>query len=199
MDLPDEVLMLNVGKGDTRAFEEIVSRYKNKLMSFFFYCTNNYAQAEDLSQEVFIRLFKSAPCYQPRAKFSTFLYTIVQNEWRREQSKTRRCPWMQSLHTPIPAKDGSHSELMERLGSNSSNPGENLERKEMREEIEQAVAKLPEKLKIVFILSQYQDLKYQEIARIIRCPVGTVKSRMSKAVELLRRELAPLRNSEVEL
>jgi len=186
--------MLKAGKGDMKAFEEIVNRYKDKLINFFFYFSHNYAQAEDLSQEVFIRLFKSAPRYQPRAKFLTFLYTIARNELRREQSKTKSNPWLQSLHTSIRGKDGSQSELIDQMKSNSVNPRESLERKETRKKIEDAIARLPEKMKIVFLLSQYQDLKYQEIAEIIKRPVGTVKSRMSKAVELLRKQLAPLKN-----
>ena len=169
-DEPSDVeLMARVKAGDQNAFVTIVRRYQNLLLNFF-RCMGVYTDAEDLAQETFVRLFKYRDRYEPRARFTTFLYLLA------------RQVRVDMLRKTLRREAGMASYLKET---------ENAEPKrdppaDRFDAVRRALDTLPETLRSVVVLSIYQELKYDEIAAILEIPVGTVKSRMFHALRKLR-------------
>ena len=162
--------MLAVQKGDQRAFRKIVEKYQNSLLNFFFYMNANMQEGEDLVQETFLKVYLCRDKYTPSAKFSTFLYRIARNTGIDYIRKKKAVPV--SFEDDLleePALDTSRSSEMDVKG-----------------DLEKALLLLPEKLRSVIVMSYFEDLKYQEIADILEIPLGTVKSRMSFAMNQLK-------------
>jgi len=183
--LPDEDLMLRLKSGELEAFNVLMKRHKDSVLNFCYRLTGHREEAEDITQEVFIRLFKSAESYYPKARFTVFLYTIARNLCLNYLDRERRRPDMLSLDEGV--------EAVEKVHSKQPLPSEELERKMIMQTIEKAINGLPENLRIVFVLSLYGGLKYREIAELLDCPLGTVKSRMAEACRRLRRKLEGIR------
>jgi RNA polymerase sigma-70 factor (ECF subfamily) len=190
----DEELMLKVKfDNDTSAFESLVQRYKIALLNFVYRFIGDQETAQDLSQDVFIRLWMSAETYLPVAKFATFLYTIAKNVCLNALAKLKSTPQMQSLSEVIASQDGDDCELLDALSDPNNSPEKELLGMELEQRITKAIGKLSPEHRLVFILTEYDDLSYQDVAAIIQCPVGTVASRKNAAVKTLRRYLEPLR------
>jgi RNA polymerase sigma-70 factor (ECF subfamily) len=187
----DEELMIKVKEdGDERAFESLVQRHRKPILNFAYRFVGDRQVAEDLSQDVFIRLWANASTYLPIAKFTTFLYTIAKNLCLNALAKSRNSPPMQSLSEP-------DAEMNRQLQDGLADPGESPERelmgREVADMIRKAVGKLSPEHRLVFVLTEYHGLSYQEVAAIAQCPVGTVASRKNTAVRQLRRRLASLK------
>jgi RNA polymerase sigma-70 factor (ECF subfamily) len=190
----DEELMLKVKfDNDTSAFESLVQRYKIALLNFVYRFIGDQEMAQDLSQDVFIRLWMSAETYLPVAKFATFLYTIAKNVCLNALAKLKSTPQIQSLSEVIASQDGDDCELLDALSDPNNSPEKELLGMELEQKITKAIGKLSPEHRLVFILTEYDDLSYQDVAAIIQCPVGTVASRKNAAVKTLRRYLEPLR------
>jgi len=190
----DEELMLKVKfDNDTSAFESLVQRYKIALLNFVYRFIGDQETAQDLSQDVFIRLWMSAETYLPVAKFATFLYTIAKNVCLNALAKLKSTPQIQSLSEVIASQDGDDCELLDALSDPNNSPEKELLGRELEQRITKAIGKLSPEHRLVFILTEYDDLSYQDVAAIIQCPVGTVASRKNAAVKTLRRYLEPLR------
>ena len=166
-------LMLRIRQGDSRAFEELYQLYRGPLATFFHRLCRNQARVDDLLQEVFLRLWKAAPRYEPSAKFSTYLFRIAHNLWINDSRKKRE----------------STGDQIDR--PKEMPPDHSLETRETQKLIESALDRLPEGEKECIILSHYNGLKYREISEIMEIPVGTVKSRIFSGLEKLRKELRP--------
>ncbi len=166
-------LMLRIREGDSRAFEELYLLYRKPLANYFHRLCWNSARVDDLVQEVFLRLWKAAPRYEPVAKFSTYLFRIAHNLWINDSRKRRE------------------SALKETEGEQENPPDRSLERTELQRRIQAAIETLPEREQECLVLSQYNGLKYAEIAEVMGIPVGTVKSRIFSAIRRLRTELGP--------
>lgn len=168
---PDEdvVLMDQIRTGHPEALECLVHRHQQSLVNFF-RRMGAYSDAEDLAQETFIRVYKYRDRYQPTAKFTSFLYTVARHAWLDLLRQSRK-----------------REELTRRLeadGPRSSDGGHPAARLKM--DADAALRRLPEKLRSVIVLSFYQGLKYDEIAGILRIPLGTVKSRVFLALNRLK-------------
>ncbi|MBL7075253.1 sigma-70 family RNA polymerase sigma factor [candidate division KSB1 bacterium] len=163
--------------GDERAFNEIVNRYKKKIYFLTLRMVNNPQDAEDLSQEVFIRAYKGLAKFQRESALFTWLYRIAVNHCINFNRKKR---WTRFF---------SLEELKVEKGSSEQNPEEIMAAGEIMEEIKRTVARLPQKQRIVFILRQYENMHHKEIAAILGRNVGTVKANYFQAVHRLRREL----------
>jgi len=168
----DEELMELVKNGDNTAFNQIVKRYKNKLFSTLFRITRNSATAEDILQETFIKVFRKCRLYNPTYKVSTWIYTIALNEMRSYMRKQK--PTV-SLET-IPAFN---------LTSDPPNPQDGL----LKIRLEQAIEGLPSDYRSAFLLREVDGFPYEDIANIIKCPIGTAKSRVNRARLLLKEKL----------
>lgn len=183
----DEELMIKVREdGDEQAFELLVERHRKPILNFVCRFMGDREVAEDLSQDVFLRLWASASTYLPIAKFTTFLYTIARNLCLNALAKSRNSPPMQSLSK-------TDMELQNGLADPSRSPEREVMGQEIEEKVREAVGKLSPEHRLVFILTEYHGLSYQEVAAIAQCPVGTVASRKNTAVRQLRNRLASLR------
>jgi len=168
----ERALVESVLNGDIRAFEEIVDKYKNKLYSFLVKMTLSRHDAEEILQEVFIRVYNNLDKYDDRWMFSTWIYRIAVNTCRSFIKKEKR-------HAAIPI----HNELGEQENNGAGNPEENFEMAERRREIILLIQELNEKQRIPLILKYVKGFSYFEIGRIMGISEGAAKMKVSRARE----------------
>jgi len=190
-DLTDEELLDRYGSGDPQAFDVLFSRYRRPLYSFILRFVSRRDMAEELLQEVFFKVVRSGNEFEGRAKFSTWIYRITRNLC---VDHLRRM-----THRKTTSLDQSSRDNDERtLGQKVQDPNAGVERQVMqgrlRTKIEEAVDRLPNEQKEVFLLREASGLPFKEIAAILGCPENTVKSRMRYALERLRADLAEFRD-----
>ena len=183
----DTELMSAFALGDEDAFCELVERHQSRVLNFLYRMTWDRSLSEDLTQEVFTKLFRTASRYEPRAKFTTYLYRIATNCWIDLCRKRTRRGKMVSLDAGW--QDGST--LADSMSDTNDNPVDALGRRETYNACMKAVNGLSEEHRAVFVLGEMQGLPYKDIAETLGIPVGTVKSRMFTAVRKLREELKP--------
>ncbi len=188
----DEALMQRVGSGDLQAFEVLYERYRRQLLRFLAHLYWDPSAAEDAVQEVFLRLWRAAPRYAPRGRFSTYLYQIAKNFWLTERERRARAPALAPFGADsgdgVPGGASSPDPADPRAG-----PGENASAGETAVAVRRAVDALPEGQRLVVVLADFQGLPYREVAEILGIPVGTVKSRHFMADKALRDSLKTLR------
>lgn len=174
---PDEdaELMLRAGAGQREAFERLVRRHQQPLLNFFLRSGVDW-DAEDLVQQTFIRLYGYRQRYRPRAKFTTFLYLLARQVWIDELRRRRR---QQRLR--------EQAREQAELAAVSAPPA--VADAGFSDELQQALDRLSPRHREVVVLGVLQELEYAEIARILKIPVGTVKSRMFNGLRDLRRLL----------
>jgi RNA polymerase sigma-70 factor, ECF subfamily len=181
-------------RGDTRAFERLLTKHKRPVYNFIHRQVGNEATAEDLMQEVFLRVIKGASSYKREAKFTTWIYTIARNICV-DQSRRAKHRKAASLDQPLRGDNGDQRGTM---GDTVADKGPAVDRqvigKELKGKIQQAIAKLNEEQREVFLMREYSNLPFKEIADIVGCPENTVKSRMRYALERLREELEEYRD-----
>ena len=183
----DPELMLRVQRGDTKALDILYARWSRPILHFFYHMGVERTRAEDGMQEVFLRLLKSAKNYRPIGKFSTYLFQIAKNYWFNEQGKIRRAAKpFSGLASP---KGDSSTAGPVQFPDSTAGPRTRAMKEEMDFRVRDAVQGLSEPLRVVFVLSTYEGMKYEQIGEILEIPVGTVKSRMSKAMEALEGKL----------
>jgi RNA polymerase sigma-70 factor (ECF subfamily) len=185
--LTDEELMADVAKANVKSFNVIFNRYYKQIFNFVKKNVPDHKTAEDITQEVFLRIFKSAARFDPERKFSSWIYKIAFNEVKRYYSKAaaRRTS---SINEPIDSVWGGaeRSEILEYKGAG---PELSTESESRMQQIKKLIATLPEKQKTVVILKVYQELTFEEIAQVLDCPLSTVLSRMRYAVRRMQRAL----------
>ncbi len=185
----DATLIARCQKADVAAFNEIVGRYKGKIYAYILRMTGSAEDAEDLTQEVFVKMYTSVHTFRAEASVSTWLFRIAGNlcidAFRRK--KTRGTPL--SLDAPI---DESESEGVGReIADSELAPETLLGRKELAGHIEMAISRLPNKLRAAILLHDVEGLAYEEIAEVEKVPLGTVKSRIFNGRVALRESLRP--------
>lgn len=185
---PDTQTMLRVKAGETGAFPALVERWIRPLASFFHRLGADPSQAEDCASEVFYKLYKTRAARTPRAKFSTFLFSVARHHWIDVYRHARIGPTIVSGDGPA-EEGGAGGTLVDRLAAPDDAPSGGAERAEVARAVREAVASLSDEHREVFALAQGEGLRYQEIAEILRIPIGTVKSRMHTAMALLRERL----------
>ena len=194
-DVPDETLMAMYAAGTTEAFEVLLGRHERGVFNFILRSTNNRARSEDLTQEVFFRVIKSAPKYQTSARFTTWLYTIARNICI-DQSRRKSTKLEVSIDKPIGRGDGTGKErtiLDSVVAPRAESGGVEVVKKEFRDRLKHALEELPEEQREVFVLREVSGLKFREIADVVGVPENTVKSRMRYALETLRGHLEEFR------
>jgi RNA polymerase sigma-70 factor, ECF subfamily len=184
-------LMRRFQAGDVDAFTELYEAHLRGLLNFFFRLCWDRSLAEDFAQEVLLRIYKSAHKWEPTAKFTTYLYRIARNYWIDHCRLLSTQKENVSLDARIGAEDSTS--LMERLPDDIRPPEDDLDRRELYGAIMQALAQLPDEQRMVFVLSEIEELKYNEIAEIMEVPLGTVKSRMHTAIGKLQELLGDYR------
>jgi len=172
--ISDEDLIEKFQRGDLYAYELIVKRYKDQLLNFVYRFLNNQEEAEDVVQETFLRVYRNRHAYQRVAKFSTWIYTIAGNLARTELRRRHRRRFFSLSSLGVEDKEYEISDEM-------LNPEQHTNTVLSEEIIQREINKLSAKFREVIILRDIQELSYEEISKIIRVPIGTVKSRVNRA------------------
>lgn len=188
-DQSDEELMLAYARGEVVAFEVLVKRHEKPLYNFIWRSCGNRDRAQEILQEVFLRVVKSAERYEPSAKFTTWVYTIARNlciDKARKRSRATEVSLDQSF-----GGDPDGQTLGERMADDeATSAAVEADRATFRQRLKAALAELPDEQREVFVLREFSGLKYREIADAVGVPVPTVKSRMRYALQALRGHLA---------
>jgi RNA polymerase sigma-70 factor, ECF subfamily len=183
----DEVLVYLYNNGSSAAFEVLYQRHRSSLYNFIMRFVQDPATAEDIFQEVFIRIINSSSKFRMKSKFTTWAYTIARNlcidhirKWKRTDSKH-----IQSS----PCDEDTREPLIERIPSYSLSPEDKTSSMEVKSLIDEALNRLNPDQREVFLMREEMGMQFEEIAQVCKCSVGTVKSRMRYALENMRRFL----------
>jgi RNA polymerase sigma-70 factor (ECF subfamily) len=178
--------MMKCRNGDMSAFELIVMRYKDLITNFISRSIGDYHRAEDLAQETFLRVFKSASHYEPKCQFKNWIYLIATNLCRNEIRNRNRRNTMY-LDDLVPEDENvNYSTVMQDI---SRLPDELYEKKEQQLIIQQTINRLPENQRLALLLVTYQNLRYDEIAEVLDCSVSAVKSLIHRARQNMKKLL----------
>jgi RNA polymerase sigma-70 factor (ECF subfamily) len=183
---PDAALMLRVKQGDAAAFTELVEKYKQPIMNLAYRTVRDMTEAEDLAQTVFVQVYKSASRYKSTAKFSTWLFTIARNLCLNEIRRRSRHP-AESLDATHPDQDDQPLQQYE--DKKTFSPPESLLQGELAQQIDEALADLPENQRSAILLCRQEDLSYEEIAEALGCSVSATKSLIHRGRETLKERL----------
>jgi RNA polymerase sigma-70 factor (ECF subfamily) len=186
----DEELMELYRKGSRDAFEELFARYQRKVIHFAYRMTGDQARAEEAAQETFLRIARAAFTWEPKAKFSTWMYTIARrttlNFLRDEKDDKEKV----TIHLGDEADDGTPA--LQLSGPADLNPEEMAWSAEIQERFVAALQKLPEAYRSAFVLNRGDGLSYEEVAAVLGITVQAVKSRIFRAREMLTTSLSGL-------
>lgn len=188
---PDVQLMLRVREGDEAAFAELVRRYQNRLLSVFMHLVGDAAVSEDLTQEVFLRIYRARNGYQPTARFSTWVFRIAHNlasNSRRSKGRRREVPLKPVESGPLPVVGPREQLLKER---SSLMPARQLDRLELREHVQAAMESLNDRQRMALLLHKFEEMSYDDIAETMEMTPAAIKSLLSRARENLRTQLEP--------
>jgi RNA polymerase sigma-70 factor (ECF subfamily) len=190
--VPDEQLIDQALAGDRDAFGALVLRHERGLVNYIFRLVGSRDLAMDLAQETFLKVFVSLESFDPRYRFTTWLYRIASNgaidHLRRKQPRTL------SLSQPSGDDEGQAAPV---IAGHDPTPDEMLRLRELEVRLDEAIAELPVGYRQLIVLRHRQHCRYDEIARIAQLPLGTVKNRIFRAREILRGRLADLLDDQV--
>jgi RNA polymerase sigma-70 factor (ECF subfamily) len=186
-DAADEDLMVLYQKGEVRAFELLLVRHRKPVYNFILRFVGDKETAEDLLQEAFMRVIKGAEAYKRQAKFTTWLYTIARNLCV-DQTRRRKHRKHASLDAPMDTTDDSGT-LLDVIASGEMASDRQSLNKQLHETMHRAISALSDEQREVFLMREFLDLPFKQIAEIVGVPENTVKSRMRYALEKLRLDL----------
>ena len=188
--------MLAFQQGNEEGFHRLFQRYSKPIINYLYRFTWDRSVAEDLTQEVFLRICRAAKTYEPKTSFRTWLYTIAtnvaRNEFRRQEHTVRH----ESLSAPLYEDRMIHQE--DRMDPTAETPEGMAIGRQLEEHIQRALSMLPERQRTALLLCRHHTFSYQEVADIMNLRVGAVKSLIHRATETLRRELAPYLDTAAE-
>jgi RNA polymerase sigma-70 factor (ECF subfamily) len=184
---PDVALMLAFAQGQEDAFVQLYTRHRDRIVAFARRMLGDQAQAEEAAQDVFLKLYRARNVYQPKSRFSTFLYRIATNHCLNLNARIER---------KLVRRDRAvEDEAAPRVGDQHNA----LERDRLRETLATALAKLPDRQRAALLLVHYEGLSYREAAESIDVSEAAIKSLIHRARAALIPELAPLREPEAEV
>jgi len=198
----DVDLMLKFQAGDVSAFEQLMRKHQKPVINTIYRFIGNRAEAEELAQEVFLKVYNSAQKYKPKAKFSTWLYKIVTNlclnDLRRKRLEILSLDDLAEEIPPTPplSKRGKRGDFID---ARQIPPDIALERKELVLRVKKSVESLPEKQRMALILREYDGLSYKEIAEVMGCSVASVQSRLQRAKATLKEKLVPSMSRRIKI
>lgn len=178
----DVELMLQVKGGDLAAFESLVERHQSAVIGTVAKMLGGPSDAEDIAQQVFLRIWKSAARYEPQAKFTTWLFTITRNLVFNESRRRKRKPTVS-----VEEREEEYHLVVE--DSSSTTPSDDLLHSELEDAVDRAIQNLPEKQRLAVVLRRYEELPYDEIGKVLSMSVPAVKSLLFRARSQLKDSL----------
>ncbi|HMP04345.1 MAG TPA: sigma-70 family RNA polymerase sigma factor [Gemmatales bacterium] len=179
---PDVRLMLRVREGDPEAFAELVDRFQHRLLGILTHLVGRADEAEDLAQEVFLRVYRARADYHPQAKFSTWFFTIANNVALNALRQRQRKPLMQL--PPAVTRSGSLDGGVENqvtADGRTEAPDRRLHHDELAHMVQEALAQLNERQRLAVVLNKFEDMSYDEISQVMGISTKAVKSLLSRA------------------
>lgn len=184
----DQELVERAQKGDKRAFELLVLKYQRKLARLLSRMVRDPAEIEDITQESFIKAYRALPQFRGESAFYTWLYRIAVNTAKNYLvAKGRRAPTTTEFNAEE-AEGFEEAELLRDIAT----PDAELQTKQIAEAVNKAVEALPEELRTAITLREIEGLSYEEIAQMMDCPIGTVRSRIFRAREAIAEKIRPM-------
>ena len=190
MTLAEEQLVRRSIQGDTLAFEELIAQYQNKIYTLTFRYMGNEEDAYDMTQETLIKAYRSLRSFKGDASFGTWLHRVASNVCLDELRRRKRRVSTLSLDEPLTTKEGG--EVEKEFADHSPTADTIYEQKEFSRYIQQLLHKMKAEHQTVIILRDFNDFSYEEIADVLNCSIGTVKSRLSRARNILRKMLSDM-------
>jgi RNA polymerase sigma-70 factor (ECF subfamily) len=187
----DDKLVKRAKKGDSRAFDLLVLKYQGRVAQLVSRYVNNAAEVEDVTQEAFIKAYRALPKFRGDSAFYTWLYRIAANAAKNHLVALGRRPT-----TDLALDDSESYEVPGRLKDNES-PDEVIMGQQLEVVISQAIDALPLELKAALTLREFEGLSYDEIAEVLECPIGTVRSRIFRAREAIDQKVASQMRGEL--
>lgn len=186
---PDVRRMIGVRDDEPGAFEELVEAYQHRLVGVMHHLVGNVAEAEDLAQEVFLRVYRARKKYRARCKFSTWLFTIANNLALNTLRSRQRKPVVPlNVHDSGPLGPRPAEQLAR---DRAARPEQQMQQRELAGIVQQALAGLNERQRMAVVLNKFEDMGYAEIAEVMNLSTKAVKSLLSRARSNLRAALAP--------
>lgn len=172
-------------QGDVKAFEQLVNTYQDRVYSHCMYLTGNADDAQDLAQDVFVQAYKAISSFRHESDFGTWLHRIAVNQWINFCRRQKKITTV-SIDEPLYTDD---SELLRELAATSENPLEKLERSEFNLMVKESLDQLPAEYRMALILRDIEGYSYDEIAALLDCSLGTVKSRINRGRKAIKSDL----------
>lgn len=191
MSPPEDMeLIERTRRGDREAFDELVRRYERQAYSLAYRLTGNYDDASDVVVEAFVRAFQGLHTFRGDAHFGTWLYRVVLNTFYDSRKRAKGPQHTVSLEQDLELEGDTVARQIE---DSSPGPQELVEQREREQVLQRAINQLPPERRVLIVLYHFENLSYEEIAELLKLPVGTVKSRLNRARLALRELLEPTR------
>ena len=181
-DYTDEQLILKFQKGDIKAYNEIVARFKDRLLNFVYGYMKDYEVSQNLVQDTFIKVYTHGHSYKEISKFSTWIYTIAGNLAKTELRKLKR----RKTYSFSQLSNDEREFSLDRHSLSENYNNDDSERHQKYQDIKEAIPKLSEDFRNIIILRDIQELSYDEVSSITGLAIGTVKSRINRARQKLK-------------
>jgi RNA polymerase sigma-70 factor (ECF subfamily) len=192
----DVDLMLAFQAGDEQAFSVLVDRHRSSIVNLTYRYLMNRTDAEDLAQEVFLRVYRARNRYRPEAKFTTWLYRVAVNACLNEVRDRKHRPTHGALALPGGGDDEGHLPAV--ADARVDAPPEAAARSELRARVREAVDQLPERQRLALLLNKFHGLGYEDLAASLELTVPAVKSLLVRARENVRRMIEPFLRSDAD-
>jgi len=179
----DVSLMYRVAKGDEAAFAQLVEKHQHAVIGTVTKMLGSPNEAEDIAQQVFVRIWKSASKYEEKAKFTTYMFTITRNLVFNEARRKK-------VRKQVSIEEQGEEWGAQYMDNKSSNPQEQYLKEEMIRAVDRAIASLPEAQRVAVVLRRYENMPYEEIAKVLDLSISAVKSQLFRARSVLKEELA---------
>jgi RNA polymerase sigma-70 factor, ECF subfamily len=185
-DVHDKALMIRIARGDEEALRDLIEKHQGAVYGTIAKMLGDPVEAQDLAQQVFVRVYRAAGSYRATAQFKTWMFTIVRNLVFNEHRRRSRATFV-SLH-PAENESGHSggSSGQDLPDAATKSPGENVLRREMLRKIDKAILALPEKQRLAVVLRRYDEFSYEQIAEILKTSMPATKSLLFRARETLR-------------
>jgi RNA polymerase sigma-70 factor (ECF subfamily) len=193
---PDAELMLRLKHGEDLMLNELMTRWQQPLVAFIYRYVGHQADALDLAQETFVRVYQARARYTARAKFASWLFAIAANLCRIYMRRSVR-----GAGTAMESLGPNSVDISQRIPGSDDSPDQAVIKSELIASVKEAISKLPHDLKTAILLYQYEDLSYEEISSVLRCSIKAVEMKLYRARKLLRELLsrADLRDQDARV